>query len=51
VLQTLLYGVSAVDPVSYGVAAMVLLSVALAANFIPAWRASRVIPIDALRYE
>ena len=51
VLQALLYGVSLVDPLSYGVAALVLLSVALAANLIPAWRASRISPIAALRYE
>ena len=49
VLQALLYGVSSVDPLSYGVAALVLLSVALAANLIPAWRASRISPIAALR--
>ncbi|GMR24426.1 MAG: hypothetical protein BMS9Abin37_2971 [Acidobacteriota bacterium] len=51
VLQALLYGVSSVDPVSHGVAAFVLLAVALAANLIPAWRASRVSPMAALRYE
>lgn len=51
VLQALLYGVSLVDPLSYGVAAAVLLTVALAANLIPAWRASRVSPMTALRYE
>ena len=51
VLQALLYGVSSVDPVSYGVAALVLLIVALAANLIPSWRASRVSPMAALRYE
>ena len=51
VLQALLYGVSSVDPVSYGVAALVLLVVALAANLIPAWRASRISPLAALRYE
>ncbi len=51
VLQALLYGVSLVDPISYGVAAVVLLAVALAANLIPAWRASRVSPMAALRYE
>lgn len=51
VLQALLYGVSSLDPVSYGVAAIVLLVVALAANLIPAWRASRISPMAALRYE
>lgn len=51
VLQALLYGVSLLDPISYGIAVLVLLSVALAANLIPAWRASRVSPMAALRYE
>lgn len=51
VLQAFLYGVSSMDPLSYAVAAAVLLGVALAANLIPAWRASRVSPMVALRYE
>jgi predicted permease len=51
VLQSLLYGVSSVDPVSYAIAALVLLIVALAANLVPAWRASRTSPMAALRYE
>ena len=51
VLSGLLYGVSALDPVAYAVAALVLLLVAGAANLIPAWRASRVSPMTALRYE
>ena len=51
VLQALLYGVSSIDPLAYGLAALLLLVVAFAANFIPAWRASRVSPMAALRYE
>jgi ABC-type antimicrobial peptide transport system permease subunit len=49
--QALLYGVSSVDPLAYGLAALLLLVVAFAANLIPAWRASRVSPMAALRYE
>jgi putative ABC transport system permease protein len=49
--MSLALGVSLLDPLSYGVAAAALLIVALAANFIPAWRASRVSPMAALRYE
>jgi len=46
-----LYGVTAADPVSWVAAAVVLLSVSALANFIPARRASRVDPSEALRIE
>ncbi|HSF19789.1 MAG TPA: ABC transporter permease [Vicinamibacteria bacterium] len=51
VLSTLLYGVSPIDPIAYVGASFVLLAVAAAANFIPAWRASKLSPMSALRYE
>jgi ABC-type antimicrobial peptide transport system permease subunit len=51
VLSSVLYDVSPIDPLSFGVAALLLLSVALAANLIPARRAARVSPVTALRYE
>jgi len=46
-----LYGVRASDPVSWLVASAVLLGVSAIANVIPAWRASRVEPSQALRME
>jgi putative ABC transport system permease protein len=50
-MSALLYGVHASDPVTYGVVAILLMLVALAACFIPARRAMRVDPVVALRYE
>jgi len=46
-----LYGVSAADPVSWASAAVVLLVASALANLIPAWRAARVTPSEALRTE
>ena len=51
VLQSLLYGVSARDPLTYAALAALLALVALTATLLPAWRASRVDPILAIRTE
>lgn len=48
-LETLLFGVRARDPFTFGVVAATLCTIALAACLVPAWRGSRVDPMVALR--
>jgi putative ABC transport system permease protein len=50
-LQSILYGVSAVDPFTFGSVAVLLAVVALLACWLPAYRAARVDPMIALRSE
>jgi putative ABC transport system permease protein len=51
VVRSLLFGISAVDPVTFGGGAALFVAVALAASLGPARRATRVDPIVALRSE
>jgi predicted permease len=50
-LSTLLFGLTPRDPVTLVVSAAVLLIAAMVAACLPAWRASRVDPMTALRHE
>jgi hypothetical protein len=50
-MQSTLYGVGTMDTRAFGAIVAVLLAAALQACFLPAWRASRVEPVVALRDE
>jgi predicted permease len=51
VVEALLFGVSSYNPLAFVAAVVVLCVVALVAAYLPARRASRIAPMNALRYE
>jgi len=50
-VESQLFGIHAHDPAVFVLSAAVLLAAALAAGFVPAWRAAKIDPMRALRYE
>jgi ABC-type antimicrobial peptide transport system permease subunit len=50
-MSTLLYGITPLDPLTYGVVPVVLVSAAAFASYLPARRAASVDPAEVLRSE
>jgi predicted permease len=50
-VRSQLYGIQPTDPLSIGASVLAIAAVAMLAGYVPAWRATRVDPMRALRYE
>ncbi len=51
IISTLLFDVAATDRVTFAAVAFGLFAITFLASYLPAWRATKVNPLDALRYE
>jgi len=50
-LRTMLFGISPFDPMSFVAVSSMLAGIALVASYVPARRAAKVDPVEALRYD
>jgi predicted permease len=50
-IRSYVYGIDAADPLSLSAACLTVIVTAIAATFLPAWRATRIDPMQALRLE
>jgi predicted permease len=50
-MTALLYGIEATDPLTFAITAATLIAVAVIASGLPAWRATRVDPLEAVRVD
>jgi ABC-type antimicrobial peptide transport system permease subunit len=50
-MTSLLFGVSAIDPITYAAVTAAVIAAAVAASYVPSRGAARTVPLDALRAE